>query len=153
MVRRLNKYWSQAVREEAGFTLVEQIVTLVIVTMVLTAAMAALATGSLGLNVTTSRNEAMNLAQAQMECIKNQDFVDPPDAANYVGTGDGLCHPGDTHGPEPHTHITKPSGYSLVTDVSVPPEYPGDQAQRIEVTVVRGSNEVLVLEDLKVDRP
>ena len=140
MVRRLNKYWSQAAREEAGFTLVEQIVTLVIVTMVLTAAMAALATGSLGLNVTTSRNEAMNLAQAQMECIKNQDFV---------GIDPDLCN------------IPLPSGYGLRTDIdqnvcpgaSPDPNYDVDQVHWIEVSVSRGSNDVLCLQDLKVDRP
>ena len=45
MIRRLNKYRNRLTREESGFTLVEQIVTLTIVAMVLTAAMAALATG------------------------------------------------------------------------------------------------------------
>jgi len=58
MVRRLNKYWKQAARGESGFTLVEQIVTVAIVGLVLTAAMAALATGALGLNVATSKNQA-----------------------------------------------------------------------------------------------
>lgn len=134
MVRRLNKYWKQAAREESGFTLVEQIVTVVIVGLVLTAAMAALATGALGLNVVTSRNEAMNLAQAQMECIKNQDF-------NTGVSPYGAC-----------SATIPPSGYSL--NLFVEPFEPEvtTRVQRIKVTVQRGSNEILVLEDLKVKR-
>ncbi len=131
MVRRINKYRKQAAGGESGFTLVEQIVTLAIVAMVLTAAMAALATGGLSLNVATSRNEAMSLAQAQMECIKNEKFRTPPYDDCAVAT---------------------PSGYTLGTGVS---DYGTGNAQTITVTVYRGGNDrpVLVLEDLKVNRP
>ena len=144
MIRRLNKYRKQAARGESGFTLVEQVVTLAIVGMVLTAAMAALATGGLSLNVATSRNEAMSLAQAQMECIKNQSFVENFDDTTYVGPG--KCD------------IATPSDYGLSTEVSVPSEYDtggAQKAQKIVVTVSRGQNNVpvLVLEDLKVERP
>ncbi len=131
MVRRFNKYRKQAARGESGFTLVEQIVTLAIVAMVLTAAMAALATGGLSLTVATSRNEAMSLAQAQMECIKNEAFGDNYDACL----------------------VATPSDYTLGTVVS--PYGTGNNAQKIEVTVYRGEKNVPVLhlEDLKVDRP
>lgn len=134
MVRRLNKYWKQAAREESGFTLVEQIVTVVIVGLVLTAAMAALATGALGLNVVTSRNEAMNLAQAQMECIKNE--------VQYLS-----AYPECDGVPQ----APLPSGYSLNTKVLAVADANAN-VQRIEVTVFRGSNDVLILEDLKVKR-
>ena len=138
MVQRLNKYWCQAARGESGFTLVEQIVTLAILGLVLTAAMAALATGALGLNVATSRNEAMNLAQAQMECIKTANY---PYDVNVI--------PCDM----------STSRYTLTTAIddavcpgAIPNSRPPD-VQRIEVTVTRGSNVVLCLEDLKVNRP
>ncbi len=132
MIGRLNKYMKQAPGEESGFTLVEQIVTLAILAMVLTAGMAALATGALALNVATSRNEAMNLAQAQMECIKNQDFD---------GTG---VSPYSTCS----ATIVPPSGY--LVDFDVKPIDPS--LQKIEVNVKRGSTVVLILEDLKVKR-
>ncbi len=134
MIGRLNRYRKQAARRESGFTLVEQIVTLAILGMVLTAAMAALATGGLGLNVATSRNEAMNLAQAQMECIKNQDF-DDTGASPYR-----TCS----------ATIVPPSGYLVEFDVKPDPLDPF--LQRIEVTVQRGSNEILILEGRKVKR-
>ena len=155
MIRRLKKYTKRVTREESGFTLVEQIVTLTIVAMVLTAAMAALATGGLGLNIATSRNEAMSLAQAQMECIKDHSFVPNAGDADYVGLGADKCHLGDTHpGPaDLHTHIEKPSGYDLGTGVFAYGS--GNNVQKIEVTVYRGQNNVpvLSLEGLKVERP
>ena len=132
MIGRLNKYMKQAPGEESGFTLVEQIVTLAILAMVLTAGMAALATGALALNVATSRNEAMNLAQAQMECIKNQDFD---------GTG---VSPYSTCS----ATIVPPSGY-LINFVVEPID---PSLQKIEVNVQRGSTVVLILEDRKVKR-
>ena len=132
MIGRLNRYRKQAARRESGFTLVEQIVTLAILAMVLTAGMAALATGALALNVATSRNEAMNLAQAQMECIKNQDFD---------GTG---VSPYSTCS----ATIVPPSGY-LINFVVEPID---PSLQKIEVNVQRGSTVVLILEDLKVKR-
>ena len=132
MIRRLNICMKQAPRVESGITLVEQIVTLAIFAMVLTAAMAALATGGLALNVATSRNEAMNLAQAQMECIKNQDF-DGTGASPY-----STCS----------ATAVPPSGYSV--DFVVEPIDPF--LQRIKVNVQRSSDEVLILEDLKVKR-
>ena len=132
MIGRLNRYRKQAARRESGFTLVEQIVTLAILAMVLTAGMAALATGALALNVATSRNEAMNLAQAQMECIKNQDFD---------GTG---VSPYSTCS----ATIVPPSGY-LINFVVEPID---PSLQKIEVNVQRGSTVVLILEDRKVKR-
>lgn len=138
MIRRLNKYRKRVTREESGFTLVEQIVTLTIVAMVLTAAMAALATGGLGLNIATSRNEAMSLAQAQMECIKNHQPFEVS-AASYPVTA-AACNIDLAN-----------SSYTLATVVSDGTNH----VQKIEVTVYRGQNNVpvLLLEGLKVERP
>ena len=94
--------------------------------------MAALATGALALNVATSRNEAMNLAQAQMECIKSQDF-DGTGASPY-----SICS----------ATIVPPSGYLI--DLVVEPAEPF--LQRIEINVQRGGINVLILEDFKVKR-
>ncbi len=131
MFRILNKYRKLAVAGESGFTLVEQVVTVAILGLVLTAAMAALATGGLSLNIAASKNEAMSLAQRSMECVKNQS----PLAAAYPA-----CDQQD-------------SGFK--TSAVGSPPFNG--VQKIDVTVSRGrvGNWVpfLVLEDLKVDRP
>ncbi len=74
----------------------------------------------------------MNLAQAQMECIKNQDFD---------GTG---VSPYSTCS----ATIVPPSGYLISFDVE-----PIDPSlQKIEVNLQRGSTVVLILEDRKVKR-
>lgn len=144
MVRILNKYKRQTAGGESGFTLVEQVVSLAILAMVLTAGIAALATGGLSLNVAASKNEAMSLAQAKMECIKDHQF-----------NGGAAYSDCQNVPPEP-----LPIGYSLSTDIDAvfsactgDPQASIPNVQRIEVTVYRGSNDVLCLEGLKVDRP
>ena len=135
---------------QQGFTLVEQIVTVAIMAAVLTAGIAALSTGALGLAVTASGNQAMNLAQEQLECIKGATF-----SASYSGS----C-------------TTNSSGYTVTTTlfeaqyVNVPgqrglirgllPCTPTTcpNVQWVQVSIYRsGGNAVLVIEDLKVDRP
>ena len=141
MVRILNKYVKQTAAGELGFTLVEQVVSLAILALVLTAGMAALATGGLSLNVAASKNEAMSLAQAHMECIKNHQQY------NTSGAGYPLSAPLT----ETECGI-QPTGYKVDATVSG-----SGTVQTIVVTVSRGAvgnwSTVLVLEDLKVNRP
>lgn len=133
---------------QQGFTLIEQIVTIAIMAMVLVAGIAALSTGALGLTVTVSRNQAMNLAQEQLECIKGAAF-----ANDYVGVCDG--GPGvsgygittDVQGVEPDTSKPDPSDWPTSCTPS-----PCD-VQLILVSISRGSNIILEIEDLKVNRP
>lgn len=122
---------------QQGFTLIEQIVTVAIMSMVLVAGIAALSTGALGLSITQSGNQAMNLAQEQLECIKALDY-EP--LGNYTA-----CF------------VTE-DGYQVTTDVvkdgDLQAPFTGsDKVQLITVNVLRGSNSILEIEDLKVDRP
>ena len=123
---------------QQGFTLIEQIVTVAIMSMVLVAGIAALSTGALGLTVTVSRNQAMNLAQEKLECIK---------ALPYQLSGDYSAD----------CLITE-DGYQVTTDVvkdgALQAPFTGsDKVQLITVSVLRGSNTILEIEDLKVNRP
>ena len=133
---------------QQGFTLVEQIVTIAIMSMVLVAGVAALSTGALGLTVTVSRNQAMNLAQEPLECIKGADFQvsddynaagcpDGPDGSGYVTTT-------IVQGVEPNTTEADPSLWPTCTTC---------KAQLITVSVSRGTNIIMEIEDLKVNRP
>ena len=140
---------------QQGFTLIEQIVTIAIMAMVLVAGIAALSTGALGLSVTVSRNQAMNLAQVQMECIKGAPF---DGSASYAIFPGGVC----ADGPDG-------SGYATTTIVQgvVPDQYVSDPsiwdtscssssscpAQLILVTISRGGSSILDIEDIKVNRP
>ena len=134
---------------QQGFTLIEQIVTIAIMAMVLVAGIAALSTGALGLTVTVSRNQAMNLAQEQLECIKGAVF---DDSDNYDTAGcidstdsDGYVTTTVVQGVEPDTTKSDPSLWP--TDCT-----PCD-VQLILVSISRGSNIILEIEDLKVNRP
>ncbi len=105
--------------------------------MVLVAGIAALSTAALGFSTTESRNQAMNLAQEQMECIKALPF----DPQNYAVD----CSAGE-------------DGYVVTTDVVIsgldfPDQFSGsDKVRLIKVNVLRGGNSILEIEELKVDR-
>ncbi len=132
---------------QQGFTLIEQIVTVAIMSMVLVAGIAALSTGALGLTVTVSRNQAMNLAQEQLECIKGAAFAndyvtagcpDDTDSSGYVTTT-------IVQGVEPDT--------TLPNQISLDPCMSNCDVQLITVSVSRGTNIIMEIEDLKVNRP
>lgn len=138
---------------QQGFTLIEQIVTVAIMSMVMVAGIAALSTGALGLTVTVSRNQAMNLAQEQLECIKGAEYKN---SASYSGAADSC--------PEieydDYTTTTIAEG---VKPAVIPPppglitwnpcSGPTCTAQWVTVSISRGSNIILEIEDLKVNRP
>ncbi len=134
---------------QQGFTLIEQIVTVAIMSMVLVAGIAALSTGALGLTVTVSRNEAMNLAQKQLECIKGADYQD---SASY---SDSCPDEPDGTG---YATATTVRGVDLVPTEPDPINWDtcsglDCDAQLILVSISRGSNIILEIEDLKVNRP
>ena len=134
---------------QQGFTLIEQIVTVAIMSMVLVAGIAALSTGALGLTVTVSRNQAMNLAQVQMECIKGADFQ-VSDDYNAAGCPDDMDSSGYVtttivQGVEPDT--------ILPNQISLDPCMSNCDVQLITVSVSRGTNIIMEIEDLKVNRP
>ena len=122
---------------QQGFTLIEQVVAMGILVTALVAGIAALATGALGLTVTQSQGQAVNLAQGQMECIKALLF----DPQNYSAD----C-------------TVAEEGYVVTTDVVVSgPDFPvqftgSDKIRLIKVKVLRGSISILEIEDLKADR-
>ncbi len=134
---------------QQGFTLIEQIVTVAIMSMVLVAGIAALSTGALGLTVTVSRNQAMNLAQVQMECIKGADFQ-VSDDYNAAGCPDDM----DSSG-----YVTTTIVQGVVPDMDKSDPNLWDEpclpctAQLITVSVSRGTNTIMEIEDLKVNRP
>ena len=137
---------------QQGFTLIEQIVTVAIMAMVLTAGVAALSTGALGLNVTASRNQAMNLAQKQMECIKGVPFQG---SAPYYAD---VC-PGDLDDTDDLGYRVETTAKGVKPDAAQPDPSLWDDsclsctAQLITVNIFRGNKPLLEIADLKVDRP
>ena len=118
------------VRSEAGIGLVEVLVATAILALTLVAFLSALSTGSLGVGTSEERVVAENLARSQLEYTKSQAYLAPP--ASYAT-------------------VTPPAGFSVSADATSIAE--GDSAvQRVTVTVSRGSDTLLVIEDFKVDR-
>ena len=133
-------HWSHTwnrIKGERGFSLIEQLVTVAIMAIVLVAGIAALSTAALGFTVTQSKNQAMNLAQEQMECIKALPFNPQNYNADCSVTEDG---------------------YVVTTDVvesgsDFPDQFTGsDKVRLIKINVLRGGNSILEIEELKVDR-
>ena len=117
-------------RSEQGFTLVEALISVAILTMALVVFLAGLSTGVLSTSRTDRLSTAHELARSQMEYAKAQPF-DPLPAA--YGT------------------VTPTAGYSVAVSASSIPE--GDSAiQLLTVDVSKDGSVVFSLQDYKADR-
>ena len=122
-------------KNERGFTLIEVLVALAIVSLVVVAFLMAINTAAKANIIANERTTAESLARSQMEYVKGIGYVDAP--TSY------------TAAPIPQGHID--AGYSA-TITALPLQNPDDGIQRITVTVERYSEPVLTLEDYKVNR-
>jgi Tfp pilus assembly protein PilV len=117
-------------RSEQGFTLVEALVSVAILTMALVVFLAGLSTGVLSTSRTDNLSTAHELARSQMEYTKAQAF-DPLPAA-YVT-------------------VTPTAGYSVTVSASTIPE--GDSSiQLLTVDVSKDGSVVFSLQGYKADR-
>ena len=116
---------------EAGIGLVEALIAVGILGLALTALLSALSTGSMAVSRTDERVAAENLARSQLEYTKSQPYQPLP--ATYL------------------TVTPSPNDYGVA--VAAEPVPGGDSGvEKITVTVTRGSKQLLVVEDYKVDR-
>ena len=120
-------------------TLVETLVALAIFGLVAGVFLAGLYISSKSVMVSQERVAAESLAKSQMEYIKSQDYDDANDPPIYdVDTSLPL------------------EGYTIsvaAERIDLNPDEPGDDGlQKITVTVNHDGDEILTLEDYKVDR-
>jgi len=116
---------------EAGTGLVETLIAVGILGLALTALLSGVSTGSMAVSRTDERVAAENLARSQLEYTKSQPYQALP--ATYL------------------TVTPSPDDYAVA--VAAEPVPGGDSSiEKITVTVSRGSKELLVVEDYKVDR-
>jgi Tfp pilus assembly protein PilV len=123
-------------RQQSGFSLVEELVSLAVVSLGLVVLLGMISTGTKGVTTTVDRVTAEGLARSQLEQIK---------ADAYASA---------------YTTLTPPAGYA----VNVAVDYwdtvgsvflasdTGSGLQRITVSVTHNGSPVLSLEDYKVDR-
>ncbi len=115
---------------QEGVGLVETLVAVAILGVTLVTLLAAISTGSIGVATTEERVTAENLARSQLEYTKSQPYLTAP--ASYPT-------------------VTPPAGYAVSAEATSIPG--GDSSiQKITVTVTRGSETLITVEDFKVDR-
>lgn len=122
--------------DDRGFSLVEELVSLAIVSMGLIMLVAMISTGSKGVASSVDHVTAEGLARSQIEQIKG---------ASYSGT---------------YSPVSAPTGYSIDITVdywdsglgSFVSSDTGSGLQRITVGISRGSNTILQVQDYKVNR-
>ncbi len=127
--------------DEAGFTLVEELVAISLLAVGVILLLAMIGTGTAGVTVHRDRALAQGVARSQLELVKNAAYKADPTAV-------------------PYPDVTPPTGFTV--DVSV--EYWDPTAgtftttmntsglQRITTSVSRSGDTLLALEDLKADR-
>jgi type II secretory pathway pseudopilin PulG len=117
-------------RGQSGIGLVETLVAVAILGTAVVAFATALSAGSIAVGEHDSEAIAQGLAQSQIEYTKS--YAYDPDATTYP-------------------LLAVPEGYSLSVNVSAVPDTDTD-IQKITVTVNSGDDEIIKVEDYKVNR-
>jgi prepilin-type N-terminal cleavage/methylation domain-containing protein len=128
-------------RNEKGFTLIEVLVSLVLLGIIGGAFLGSMGTASKAIFVADEQATAESLARSQMEYIKKHGY-------------DAIYNP-PHYGIDPDLDI--PDGYEIITTAErLDPDSDGtdddDNIQSITVTVSHGGKELITLEDYKVNR-
>lgn len=121
-------------KKERGFTLVEMLVSVAILGVTGVAFLSGFSTASRGDSIIDERETAKNLAESQMEYIKNQAYTASIGAGTYAPT------------PIPWEY----AGYSVTVSADNITSRDGN-IQKIKVIVKRQDKEVTQLEGYKVN--
>lgn len=119
--------WLKVTQNEKGLGLVEAVVAVAVTGVTVVAFVAALSTGSIAVAELDQEVVAQRLTRTQLEFIKGSAY--------------------DTS----YTSISTPAGYTISIDVDSIPGADSD-IQEITVTIFRDGNEILTVEDYKVNR-
>ena len=127
-------------RNERGFSLIEVIIALALLGIIAVVFLGGLATASKAILVADVRTTAESLARSQMEHVKSQNYDKDNDPPQYTLLLSDI-----------------PDGYYIdITPERLDPNEDGtendDGIQKITVTIKHGTEQVITLEDYKVDR-
>ena len=129
------------IADPAGFSLVEELVALGLVALGIVLLVAMITTGSVGVSTLGDKTTADSLARSQLELVK---------AAAY--------EPDPSTNPYPSVSVTAPYSSSLTVEYwdeaneAFVSSVQNSGLQRITVTVSRDGDDIVTLQDYKVDR-
>ena len=126
----VKKHWLKRAKDQGGLGLVETLVAVAILGTAVVAFVTALSAGSIAVGEYDGEAVAQRLAQSQMEYTKSSTF--DPGAITYP-------------------LLNAPVGYVVSVAVSAVPNA-GSDIQKITVTVARDGEEMIKVEDYKMDR-
>lgn len=140
--KRSSPLWAQRLRaDEKGFSLVEEVVAIGLVSLGMLLLVAMVTTGTLGVTVLGDRVTAESLARSQLEVIKNAAYEPDPTANPYPTVSTSAPYSLDVD-----------IEYWVATSESFTTTVTNDGLQRITATVARDGDDVLSLQEYKVDR-
>ncbi len=133
--------WARRLQDEAGFSLVEELVTVAVIGLALVLLVGMLTTGAIGVTTAGSEVQAETLATSQLELVKNAPFSPDPTAV-------------------PYPSLSPPPRFGIGLDVSYWDSASGtfistvqnEGLQKITVTITHDGDTVLMMEDYKVER-
>ena len=132
------------VHDQRGLGLVESLIAVAILGIAVVAFVMALSTGTVAVGECNQQVVAQSLARTQLEYTKSYLYDPQATTYPYVYTYD------ETYNPSP---ITLPEGYAIDVEVEAILEPATDaNIQKITVTISRGGEDILTIEDYKVNR-
>ncbi|UCG55222.1 MAG: prepilin-type N-terminal cleavage/methylation domain-containing protein [Dehalococcoidia bacterium] len=143
-------------RSEHGYSLIEVLVSIALIAIIAVAFTMALTVSSRSLLIADERNIAESLAKSQIEYIKNQEYVNANDYVN----DEAIYLPIDTSEYPSFAVYSENRTGEVASNIIGIPYDPGagllvtddDGIQRIKLIIKNNDNNVLVLENFKVDR-
>lgn len=137
----MQAWFKKEIRREDGFTLVEELVTIVIVGFGITLFLAMITTGTLGVSSVDRTVAGDNLARAQLELIKDAAYSADPTAVPYPSLP-----------PDPNYTVSVAVEYWIAPNGPFTTTLRNDGMQKITVTVNDGPDQIISLEEFKVNR-
>ncbi|MCH7656250.1 MAG: prepilin-type N-terminal cleavage/methylation domain-containing protein [Chloroflexi bacterium] len=139
------------VRNERGISLVENLISLALVAVIVTAYLTLLDTGFKSADLSGARVTAQDLVRVELEYIRAQSYFEPPTSTYLIPPGG---EPGAYAVPPPG--ITLPSGFDITVVITQYCDgatcYPIDEIQQVRTSVSRGGRPLASVADLKTNR-